>query len=732
MAAEEGEWTNRHQLQSDLEGLRGEVFQLTAWASLGLVGFLITTLVLPPRKSVSDFEVYSTLSIAAATVATSQLASWIHRRVGRVYVSAAILISGLGLVLGTALFLVHNEYLAAWYSLLVILAGSLRGERAALTTGAVAVVILAGTSTFFGVVTESTAVSASLFIAATALVVCVSSHPIRTSLAWAWSSHLRSLQKTEELRGQQVELSRTTERLRLANLLLEHANRELRRAREAADQARRLKAQFAASVSHELRTPLNHIVGFAEMMVNKPRVYGAPLPARYKADLEAIYRSARHLSTLIDDVLDLSQVEAGRMALLKEESALPAIVREAVAVVSGIFNAKGLELVVDLPGDHPTIYVDRTRIRQVIINLLNNAARFTERGHVKVTVSTNGKDALVSISDTGIGIAHERLAEVFEEFHQLDSSTSRRYGGSGLGLAICKRFVEMHGGSIRAASEPGQGSTFTFSLPLASNRIATIVPLGHRDPQPNTVATEDAERTVAVLSDDPAVPRMLQRYMDRFRVLSVSAGVGIDAVVGNQSIDALVVTAASTQEAWQELQRAAEALGEIPLVACCLPHKRGTSQDLGLAGRIVKPVTSEALQAQLRRLKRRVRTALVVDDDADTVRLLTRMVQTLSGRCRVYTAISGEEALHLLRVIAPIVPDVVLLDLMMPGLDGYGVLQQMQEDSSLAGVPVVAITGQGDPYEVSVVDSMIVTRGGGLTAGEILPCLTASLSALLT
>jgi len=287
-------------------------------------------------------------------------------------------------------------------------------------------------------------------------------------IAWAWQGYEQARQNLEEARDRQVELKQALKDLELSANQTIRLNDMLAAAREAVEEARRAKEAFVANVSHELRTPLNMIIGFSDMILGSPGVYARRLPPALMADIAAIKRNSQHLADLVDDVLDLSEADTGRMQLLKEWGSIREIVGEATEAVTALFEQKGLSLTVDIPENLPSIYCDHTRIRQVILNLLSNAGRFTDRGGTKVRVVLQNDAFVVSVSDTGPGMSPEHLEHMFEPFQQADVSIRRRYGGSGLGLSISKRFVEMHGGKIWLESELDKGTTAYFSLPLRS------------------------------------------------------------------------------------------------------------------------------------------------------------------------------------------------------------------------------------------------------------------------
>jgi signal transduction histidine kinase len=279
-------------------------------------------------------------------------------------------------------------------------------------------------------------------------------------------------------------------------------NRALAQAQRQAEEAYRLKSEFAATVSHELRTPIGVIIGYAEVMCNAAQAHGScDLPPAYRADAQAILRSASHLKTLVDDILDLARIDAGHMSLVRETVPPADLIRETEQLTRDLVQRHGLRLQIDIQERLPTLFVDRTRIRQVLLNLVSNAVRFTQQGAITITCRmhdfrravpsspafsgasisaepaapqpalANGLWVRFAVSDTGIGIAPEDQAHVFQEFRQVDGSTRRRHGGTGLGLAIAKRFVQAHGGWIWVQSQLGRGSTFAFVLPATTHSI---------------------------------------------------------------------------------------------------------------------------------------------------------------------------------------------------------------------------------------------------------------------
>ncbi len=284
--------------------------------------------------------------------------------------------------------------------------------------------------------------------------------PVYQFSGWSWSQFQQAQRLLEETRDRRAELRQALEDLAAANLQLTRLNRLAQGLRQAAEDARRAKEQFVANVSHELRTPLNMIIGFSEMILQAPETYGRGLPSALLADLSIIFRNSQHLAGLIDDVLDLSQIEAGRMALSRERVALPEIIDAATVAVRPLYTSKGLCLATEVAPDLPLIFCDRTRIREVLLNLLSNAGRFTERGGVRICAWREGSEVAVSVADTGPGIASQDRERLFQPFQQLNGSQRRLHQGSGLGLSISKAFVELHGGRMWLDSELGSGTVF--------------------------------------------------------------------------------------------------------------------------------------------------------------------------------------------------------------------------------------------------------------------------------
>ncbi|MCL6431904.1 MAG: response regulator, partial [Anaerolineae bacterium] len=549
-----------------------------------------------------------------------------------------------------------------------------------------------------------------------ALVSCQSSRSLYATLLWALESQNRAWQTAEEVRTRRAELRRTLDSLRMTHGLLERTVQELEAARAEAEQAREIKAHFVANISHEFRTPLNIIVGFAEMLCTRPEAYeGVSWSPALREDIATIWRNAEHLLKMVDDVLDLAQIEASRLPVLPEPTDLIRLIHETLATGSALLRESHLELRVSLPETLPLFRIDPTRVRQVLLNLVNNAVRFTHQGYIQVGAYLSDGEVTVYVRDTGEGIPPDKLETIFERFEQVESSGRRPHGGLGLGLAISRQLVRLHGGRMWAESEPGKGSTFYFTLPCTEPERAGTAQLMRT----HAAASPQGSRPSAVvLCQDPLVVRMLARHVERLDVVGASSVAEARALVGEVHPAAVVAVG----DAPSTLDQARALLSElVPLdvaaIVCDYPTERQAGSALGVSDFLVKPVTQRELAAAIARLKPRPRHVLVADDDPDMLRLLCRMVQQEWSDAEILSAATGVDALRL----ALQAPDVVLLDLFMPGLSGVEVLARLRANPATARIPVIVVTARTPAEELANLREceVRVLRKRGLAAGEM-------------
>ncbi|HEY3079639.1 MAG TPA: ATP-binding protein [Chloroflexota bacterium] len=667
---------------------------------------------------IGETPAYVALALAATAGGSYRLAR------GDVRVGAAALVAGLtgALLLALALFPVAS--LAALLVGPVLIATVLLDLRGGLATLALGGATLAVALVHLGAAEPVAALYLTLGLGGLVLALAaVLWRPFYTVLDWSWASYAEAQRRTAEVRQRQGELAGLNRGLSQAYERLEQVTAQLERARQAAEEARRLKTEFAASVSHELRTPVNLIIGLSELMVTEPHPDGPGLPEVYRADAEAIYRNACHVSNLIDDVLDLSQVEAHRMGILREWSSLPVIVAQAVATVRTLFDNTGLRLDVQL-ATLPDVFADPVRIRQILINLLNNAVRFTEEGGVTISARVEPEQVVLEVTDTGVGIAPEDLPGVFHEFWRSGEPVRGRRG-SGLGLAVSKRFAELHGGNLWVGSTLGQGSTFSLALPLGEKAVVQEAELGVQLWQRIEQRTPESPR-VLLVDPEPEALRVFSRYLDGYQVAVAPDLAAALATLDDGPARAAIVGTPTRRDA---LRRALQerAAPSLPIVTCRLRTARTLGHDLGVVEYLVKPVAQHDLRRVLRRFPRPLRDLLIVDDDPEMRHLLGRMVGALAPRCRVRVASDGLEALAQIEAAAP---DGVLLDLLMPGLDGRGVIERLRADDRLAAIPIAAITARGAEDDGIVADALEISQPGGLGVGELTGWIKGGLDAL--
>jgi signal transduction histidine kinase/DNA-binding response OmpR family regulator len=467
---------------------------------------------------------------------------------------------------------------------------------------------------------------------------------------------------------------------------LQERSEQLEVALERAWEADRLKTEFLASMSHELRTPLNSIIGFSRVILNG---IDGPIEDLQRTDLTAIHNSGVHLLGLINDILDLSKIEAGHMELRKESVDIGPVVKGVLDTCTPLIQDKPVEMVAQISPEVPPVYADPTRVRQIILNLVSNAIKYTDRGVITVSAHSQDSEVMVSIGDTGIGIQPQDLSKVFEPFRQVGKAVERRAAGTGLGLAISRRFVEMHGGRIWVESEPGQGSTFSFTLPAMASACPIATPAA---PGP---ALAPAGRTVLVVDDDPDVISLFRRYLEEqgYQIIGAQDAVEALRLAWEEHPYAITLDINMPEEdGWTVLRALKEdkATQEIPVIICSVIQDEDTGFSLGAADYLTKPISQETLLASLVRLHRTVRRIIVVDDDPVVLAAMSNILQE-TGRYQVIPLATGEEGLQ---AVQEQFPDLIILDLLLPGIDGFEVLARLKADRRTRAIPIVVITAK--------------------------------------
>ena len=464
--------------------------------------------------------------------------------------------------------------------------------------------------------------------------------------------------------------------------------------RRLAEEANRMKSRFLSTISHELRTPLNLIVGLSGILLQENEDGRSPLPETAQKDVERIHAYSQHLGGLIGDVLDLTSSDSGQLRLNKGFLELGEVLSMVSESGRQLASDKGLSWKVIFPESDAWVFGDRTRLRQVALNLVNNAIKFTSQGEVSLRLEIGNGTVTVSVHDTGLGIPPEEQEAIFNEFDRSKRSVLLGYSGLGLGLAICKRLIEMHGGTIgvHSTGDQGAGSTFYFTLP--------IVQPPDKQPTPKSDAPRE-ERVITVVTDRPDFCKEMceQLHQHGFNVQITAMGSSSSwlSKLFEMKPDAVLLDAGLVSDhGWDALTAVKEnqAVGDIPVLFYRSSQDGGSVLELEY---LTKPIELEALTRLLDRqwlissTDRQIRTILVVDDELNTLEMHVRIVQSHSSSNRVLKAQNGREALKLLENESI---DLVLLDLQMPEMDGFEVLEQMRGNERMRKIPVIVITGR--------------------------------------
>lgn len=490
---------------------------------------------------------------------------------------------------------------------------------------------------------------------------------------------------------QRAGLEKLVNELQQLNTKLELTNTELEQAEKKAEEASRAKSSFLANMSHELRTPLNAIIGYSELIeeecIDQQRDDFIP-------DLRKIQAAGKHLLALVNDILDLSKIEAGRMDLYIESINVPVVISDISVTIAPLMDKNANTLTVNCPADLGTIDADLTKIRQIIFNLLSNAAKFTTNGQITLDVSRqstpSGDWIFAKVSDTGIGMTPAQLDNLFQDFSQADASTTRKYGGTGLGLSISRRFAQMMEGDITVESEYGKGTTFTLQLPAKASlpEAAPIV----IESQP--IASPSGSNTILVIDDDAAVRDLMLRRLasEDFRVETAASGQeGLQRARELQPDVIILDVMMPGMDGWAVLTqlKADPELALIPVVMMTMVNDKSMGFSLGASEYLTKPVEREQLVGILRKYEAHKSEApiLVVEDDSSNRNLIAQVLRKEGWR--VAEAENGQTALE---QVANTHPALILLDLMMPEMDGFEFIDELRKTESWRSIPIVVVT----------------------------------------
>ncbi len=522
-------------------------------------------------------------------------------------------------------------------------------------------------------------------------------HPREQDPGWwsRWMPHLWSL-------GRQV--GAAIVRLR-AEQRIERMNAELIVARDEALEANRTKSTFLANMSHELRTPMNAIIGYSEMLLEDADTLE---PAEFVPDLQKIQSAGKHLLSLINDILDLSKLEAGKMTMFLEPFPVREVVGEVVAMVQPLIATNHNVLEVSCPEEIGTMVADVTKFRQTLFNLLGNATKFTNRGRILLTVGREagmaGERLTFAVQDSGIGMTEEQMGRLFQAFMQADDSTTRRFGGTGLGLTISRRFCQMMQGDIRVASTPGVGSTFTVVLPrqVVDPAVEAAAAAAASAAQPTTTSEFripvglKARGRILAIDDNREALDIIQRGLVRegYEVITASSGEAGLALARTEAPDVITLDVMMPQlNGWDVLAalKADPQTAEIPVVLLSVVENREIGRARGAVECLTKPIDWNRLDALMNRLTTDSDTphVLVVEDDPASSDLVRRLFER--NGIPVELATNGAEGLARLRERRPAL---VLLDLMMPVMDGFSFADQLRAMPEYEDLPVIVLTSK--------------------------------------
>lgn len=568
------------------------------------------------------------------------------------------------------------------------------------------------------------------------------SYTVRQEATWFTDYFMQVQQRLDEARNHRADLMQALDDLAHANRQLALMNQRVIALQRIAEEAQKAKTSFVARVSHEFRTPLNMIIGLTDLIVEKPEIYDATLSPRMREALQIVHRNSQHLSDMVNDVLDLSRLETDHLVLHRERVALQAIVHVAVEAVRPLLDSKKLALCIAIGEDVPEVYCDRTRIEQVVLNLLSNATRYTDQGQITIGATRRAQYVCMQVTDTGQGITPADRERIFEPFAQGSSAIWRDKGGSGLGLSISKQFIELHGGRIWVESTVGVGTTFAFELPISSpldhwERLQQAAGLAHkiheewlwheRRVRPNLPAADLRPRLV-VHDERGDLGVALAPFADAVELVVTQEQSAAIAAMQQAPAHALLLNVNSLDELHRWVDVIPKESQGTPLIGCAVPHSLAHARARGLRGQLIKPITRTALAQALQTLAQPAKRVLVVDDGADEVALLSQMLWAYDASLEIVTAHDGKAALEKLCAYPP---DLMLLDIVMPGMDGWQVLEAMAGSDAIPKAPTFFVSAQ-DPYERPPRSGFLaVATEAGLSLSQLLRCSLALSNLLL-
>lgn len=513
--------------------------------------------------------------------------------------------------------------------------------------------------------------------------------------------------QTEELQDQAEELQEQAEELQRSTIELQEQNIELENQKKQVEGADRLKSEFLSNMSHELRTPLNSIMALSRVLIMQAK---DKLNDEENNYLEIVERNGKRLLSLINNILDLSKIESGKMDVEPKHTSIGALLQLIKENIQTLSEEKDIALNLNIPNNLSSVETDEARLHQVLLNVVSNAVKFTKEGAVDITVNQDSQNVYIEVKDSGIGISQEVLPHIFDEFRQADGTSSRQYEGTGLGLAIAYKLTQALGGIISVKSKLGEGSVFTISIPIKwhEDEFST---------KDITIKTRDLQtdkKIILVVDDDPETVKNISNHLKEFGFKTIGTTSGREALKLAEKYQPFAITLdviMPEMDGWEVLQELKNNLftKDIPVIIVSISDDKDTGFALGAVGYINKPVEKKLLVSEIYKLHALPDTVMIVDDNEFEREHMSKIIE--AENINTILAKGGTECIELLKNK---IPDILVLDLMMPDMNGFKVLEKIRKNAKTKDLPVIVVTAKDltkeDKENLSGKISSIITK----------------------